>query len=69
MAQLVAKCRLTGHYNFMGLDVSADQIARMSDPFVRKFCPYCACEHDWYKRDVKLIDRKPAASRRIQQAS
>jgi hypothetical protein len=68
MAQLVAKCRLTGHYNFMGLDVSPEQLAQMPDPFARKFCPYCACEHAWHKRDAKLVDNKPATIR-IQQAS
>ena len=27
MAQLIAKCRLTGHYMFMGLDLTADDVA------------------------------------------
>lgn len=69
MAQLVAKCRLTGHYMYMGLEVSADELARMPDPFMRKFCPYCACEHAWHKKDAKLADRKAAPGRRILQAS
>ena len=60
MAQVIAKCRLTGHYMFMGIDVDAEQLARMPDAFARKFCPFCSCEHDWHKKDAKLVDRRPA---------
>jgi len=68
MAQVIAKCRLTGHYMFMGLDAGVDELARLPEPFARKFCPYCSCEHAWYKKDAKLVERRPDA-RRIQQAS
>jgi hypothetical protein len=46
---------------YMGIDMNAERFAGLPDPFARKFCPYCACEHDWYKRDSKLADRRPAA--------
>jgi hypothetical protein len=68
MAQLIAKCRLTGHYMFMGLNVSPDDLARLPEPFARKFCPYCSCEHEWYKKDAKLLDKRPAKRAGIQQA-
>jgi hypothetical protein len=67
MAQLIAKCRLTGHYMFMGLDVRAEDLAAMPDTFARKFCPFCSCEHAWFKKDAKLVDKRPTP-RRIQQA-
>ena len=69
MAQVITKCRLSGHYVFVGIDVDTDDFARLSDPFVRKFCPFCACEHAWYKKDSKLMDARPPVRRGVQQAS
>ena len=51
MAQVVTRCRLTGHYMFMGMDVDPKTFAATAGPFARKFCPFCACEHSWYKED------------------
>jgi hypothetical protein len=61
MAQLVTRCPLTGHYMIMRIDVDADRFAAFPEPFARRFCPYCCCEHDWYKKDSKLIDRRPVS--------
>jgi hypothetical protein len=69
MAQVVTRCRLTGHYMFMGMDVDPKDFTRSSGPFTRRFCPFCACEHDWYKEDSKFWPPKAAARPRIQQAS
>jgi hypothetical protein len=69
MAQLIAKCRLTGHYAFMGIEIGGGQVAGLPDIFTRKFCPFCCCEHDWYKKDIKLIDKKLAPSRDIQRSA
>jgi hypothetical protein len=69
MAQVIARCPLTGHYMFMGIDVDADGFATLSDPFQRKFCPFCACEHAWYKKDSKLLDARPVLRRRVLEAS
>jgi len=60
MAQVISRCPLTGHYMFMGIDVDAERFATFPESFARKYCPYCCCEHSWYKKDAKLIDRKPA---------
>ena len=68
MAQLIAKCRLTGHYMFMGLDLTADDVANLPEAFSRKYCPFCSCDHTWYKKDAKLVDRRLATRRNIQQA-
>jgi hypothetical protein len=68
MAQVIAKCPLTGHYMFMGIDADAERMARLPDAFARKFCPFCSCEHDWHKKDAKLVDRRPAAQPFVQRA-
>jgi hypothetical protein len=57
MAQLIAKCRLTGHYMYLGIDVATDDMASMSETIARKYCPFCSCEHAWFKRDAKLLDK------------
>jgi hypothetical protein len=69
MAQVITRCRLTGHYMFMGLDADPKEFVRTGGPFVRKFCPFCACDHLWYKEDSKFLAPKPAQGQRIQQAS
>lgn len=69
MAQLIAKCRLTGHYMYMGVDVSADDVANLSETFARKYCPFCSCEHAWFKRDAKLMDKSRNRRHAIQQSA
>src|SRR5262249_2271981 len=44
MAQVVTRCRFTGHYLFMGVDIAPEQLATLPNIFSRKFCPFCACE-------------------------
>ena len=67
MARVVTRCRLSGHYLFMGLDVSREAFANFREPFARQFCPYCACEHAWYKSDSKFEKPRVVAKPRIQQ--
>jgi len=62
MAQVITRCRLTGHYMFMGMDVDPREFTHASGSFARKFCPFCACEHCWYKEDSKFL--APAADQR-----
>jgi hypothetical protein len=69
MAQVVTRCRLTGHYMFMGMDVDPKTFPLTAGPFARKFCPFCACEHPWDKEDSKFLPATPAARSHIQQAS
>ena len=69
MAQVVTRCRLTGHYMFMGMDVDPKDFARSPGPFTRKFCPFCSCDHLWHREDSKFVAPKPAPRRGIQQAS
>lgn len=69
MAQVVTKCRLTGHYMFMGMDIDPKQFIGSSGPFIRKYCPFCACEHAWYKEDSKFLAPKPVSGAKVQQAS
>jgi hypothetical protein len=69
MAQVITRCRLTGHYMFMGMEVDAEEFARSSGPFARRFCPFCACEHFWHKEDSKFLAAKTARRPHIQQAS
>jgi hypothetical protein len=69
MAQVITRCRLTGHYMFMGMDVDPKEFIRSAGPFARKFCPFCACDHLWYKEDSKFLTPKTEAGQRIQQAS
>jgi hypothetical protein len=45
---------------FMGIDVEPERFATFPEPFARRYCPYCCCEHAWSKKDSKLIDRRPA---------
>jgi hypothetical protein len=68
MAQVIARCPLTGHYLFMGIDVDAERLATLPESLGRKFCPFCACEHAWQKKDAKLVSRKPPARPGLQQA-
>ena len=53
MAQMITRCRLTGHYMFMGMEVDPKEFTRTAGPFARKFCPFCACEHVWYKEELQ----------------
>jgi hypothetical protein len=69
MAQVVTRCRLTGHYMFMGMDGDPEEFKRAPGPFARKFCPFCACDHLWHKEDSKFLPPKPALRSHIQQAS
>src|SRR5215471_17755164 len=62
MAQVITRCRLTGHYMFMGMDVDPKEFTRSPGPFTRKFCPFCACDHLWHKEDSKFL--APAPERR-----
>ena len=50
MAQVVTRCRLTGHYMFMAMEVDPRDFERSRGPFARKFCPFCSCEHFWHRR-------------------
>ena len=69
MAQVVTRCRLTGHYMFMGMEVDPADFARSYGPFARRFCPFCSCEHLWHKEDSKFLKPRPAVRRGILQAS
>jgi hypothetical protein len=69
MAQLIARCPLTGHYLFMGIEIDDDNLRCLPETFARKFCPFCACEHAWYKKDAKLQQPRPQFRRGLQQAS
>jgi hypothetical protein len=69
MAQVITKCRLTGHYMFMGMEADPKEFMGRSGPFARKFCPFCACEHSWHTEDSKFLAVKPATRSHIQQAS
>jgi len=69
MAQVITKCPLTGHYMFMGIDIDEERFAALPEFFARQFCPFCACEHSWLKKDSKLVDRRRAMRRGVQQAS
>jgi hypothetical protein len=68
MAQVITRCQLTGHYVFMGIDIEAEQFAGLPDTLARKFCPFCCCQHDWYKKNSKLLDRRPSVRQNVQQA-
>ena len=68
MAQVITRCQLTGHYMFMGIDIEAERFAALPDALARRFCPFCSCEHDWYKKDSKLWNRRPAMRRDFQRA-
>jgi hypothetical protein len=69
MAQIVTRCPMTGHYMFIGIDVAAEQFSSLPDQLTRKFCPFCACEHAWYRKDSKLVNQRPVAARGVQRAS
>ena len=69
MAQVITRCRPTGHYMFMRMDVDPKEFARSFGPFARKFCPFCACEHLWFREDSTFPSAKAATRYRILQAS
>jgi hypothetical protein len=69
MAQVITKCRLTGHYMFMGMEADPKEFKASSGPFARKFCPFCACEHYWHKEDSKFLIPRARPRSNIQQAS
>jgi len=68
MAQVIARCPLTGHYLYMGIDVTPERFAALPETLPRKFCPYCSCEHEWYRKHSKLLDRRPASRQDVQRA-
>jgi hypothetical protein len=61
MAQAVTRCRLTGHYMFMGLDVDPTP---SSGPFERKFCPFYACDHLWPQGRLQIPGAEVAVASR-----
>jgi hypothetical protein len=69
MAQVITRCKLTGHYMFMGVDADPHEFARSPGPFARKFCPYCGCEHFWNREDSKFLTQKTVSGHEVQQAS
>jgi hypothetical protein len=69
MAQVITRCRLTGHYRFMGMDVDPKEFVGRSGPFARAFCPFCACEHYWHKEDSKFLSSQTPPRGHVQQAS
>ena len=69
MAQVITRCRLTGHFMFMGMDVDPHEFGRSPGPFTRKFCPYCGCEHFWNREDSKFLTPKTVVGHDVQQAS
>jgi hypothetical protein len=69
MAQVITRCRLTGHYMFMGIDADPKQFTGSSGPFARKFCPFCASDHLWHKEDSKFLAPKTMVGPHIQRAS
>jgi hypothetical protein len=69
MAQVITRCRLTGHYMFMGMEADPKEFVRSAGPFARKFCPFCCCEHLWYREDSKFLSRKTVLQHRVSQAS
>jgi hypothetical protein len=69
MAQVITRCRLSGYYMFMGMDVDPKEFARSPSPFARKFCPFCACDHWWHKEDSRFLALKPVCPPRIWQGS
>ena len=69
MAQIITRCRLTGHYMFMGMEVDPKEFARSTGPFAREFCPFCACEHVWHKEDSKFPRPKTVIGQGVQRAS
>jgi hypothetical protein len=66
MAQLVTRCRLTGHYMFIAMEADPKDFVRAYGPFIRKFCPFCSCEHMWYREDCKFLRPKPVVRGGIQ---
>jgi hypothetical protein len=69
MAQVIAKCRLTGHYKYISTSVSAGEFPLLPEIFAREFCPFCACEHGWHKRDAILLDAKKPPRQAVQQTA
>jgi hypothetical protein len=62
MAQVITRCPMTGHYLFMGIEVDPEQFANFPETFTRKYCPYCCCDHAWYKKDTQLVVRRQPRS-------
>jgi hypothetical protein len=68
MAQVITRCQRTGHYMYMGIDVAPERFTAWPDSLPRKFCPFCSCEHAWYKADSNLLDCRPASRQDVQRA-
>jgi hypothetical protein len=68
MAQVITRCRLTGHYMFMGMDADPKEFKQSVGAFARKFCPFCSCEHFWYKEDSKFLAAASALGPGVRQA-
>jgi hypothetical protein len=69
MAQVATRCRATGHYIFMGIETDDRDFARKPGPIRRKYCPFCASEHLWYREDSTISKRRTASQPHFQQAS
>jgi hypothetical protein len=69
MAQVIARCRHTGHYMFIAMDADRKEFGHSRGPFTRQFCPFCDTEHLWYKEDARLLRPTTATSEGVQRAS
>jgi hypothetical protein len=68
MAQVITRCRLTGHYMFMGMEVDPKEFSNARGPFTRYFCPFCATEHVWHKGDSRFLRAKTEIGQGVQRA-
>jgi hypothetical protein len=69
MAQVATRCRATGQYVFLGLETDDRNFARSPGLMTRKYCPFCAREHLWYREDSRVSKPKPPRRPEFLQAS
>jgi hypothetical protein len=61
MAIVITKCRPTGNYRFLAVEVSPQIFERSGGPFASSYCPFCDSTHCWFIEDSKVANRSANA--------
>ena len=56
MGVILITCPNTGVEFSTGIHADADTFNSLADVLVRSHCPHCGLQHNWWKREARLVD-------------
>lgn len=56
MGVLLITCPNTGREFSTGIHADADTFNSLPDVLVQSHCPHCGLQHNWWKREARLMD-------------